>query len=231
MHNFSEKNEALVMRGVYSIESPHIRSAQADRGYFIRKRMFDVIFAAVGIIMLLPVFILVAVMIKVSEPRGSVIFKQTRIGKDGKPFNMYKFRSMVENAEELLIKLQHRNEVQGAMFKMKSDPRITRIGRWIRKTSLDELPQLWNVLRGDMSLVGPRPGLPREVDQYTGRDRLRLLVPPGCTGLWQVSGRNGVSFMQMVEMDLEYISRRSLLFDLRIIIRTFVVIVFPKNAY
>lgn len=231
MHNYSDNNEALVMGGAYSVESPYIGKATADRGYIFRKRLFDVFFAAVGILFLLPVFIIVAAVIKISEPRGSVFFKQTRIGKDGKPFNMYKFRSMVANAEELLAELQHRNEIQGAMFKMKSDPRVTKIGKLIRKTSLDELPQLWNVLKGDMSLVGPRPGLPREVAQYSSRDRLRLLVPPGCTGLWQVSGRNGLSFMQMVEMDLDYISRRSLLFDLRLILRTFIVIVYPKDAY
>nr|WP_027087603.1 sugar transferase [Cohnella panacarvi] len=231
MHNYSDNNEALVMGGAYSVESPYIGIATADRGYIFRKRLFDVFFAAAGILFLLPVFIIVAAVIKITEPRGSVFFKQTRIGKDGKPFNMYKFRSMVENAEQLLAELQHRNEIQGAMFKMKSDPRVTRIGKLIRKTSLDELPQLWNVLKGDMSLVGPRPGLPQEVAQYTSRDRLRLLVPPGCTGLWQVSGRNGLSFMQMVEMDLDYISRRSLLFDLRLILKTFVVIVYPKNAY
>lgn len=231
MHNYSDNNDALVMGGAYSVESPYIGIATADRGYIVRKRLFDVFFALAGITILLPVFIVIAVVIKLSEPRGAVFFKQTRIGKDGKPFNMYKFRSMVANAEELLAELQHRNEIEGAMFKIKSDPRVTKMGKLIRKTSLDELPQLWNVLKGDMSLVGPRPGLPREVAQYTGRDRLRLLVPPGCTGLWQVSGRNGLSFMQMVEMDLDYISRRSLLFDLRLILRTFVVIVYPKDAY
>ncbi|MBO9600592.1 MAG: sugar transferase [Cohnella sp.] len=231
MHNYSDNNEALVMGGAYSVESPYIGIETADRGYMFRKRLFDIVFAASGILFLLPVFILIAAVIKLSEPRGTVFFKQTRIGKDGKPFSMYKFRSMVVNAEELLAKLQHRNEIQGAMFKIRSDPRVTKIGKFIRKTSLDELPQLWNVLKGDMSLVGPRPGLPREVEQYTGRDRLRLLVPPGCTGLWQVSGRNGLSFKQMVDMDLDYISRRSLLFDLRLIFRTFVVIVYPKDAY
>ncbi len=231
MHNYSDNNEALVMGGGYSVESPYIGIATVDRGYVFRKRLVDVVLAAVGIVILLPVFIIIAAVIKISEPKGTIFFKQTRIGKDGKPFNMYKFRSMVANAEELLAELQHRNEIEGAMFKMKSDPRVTKIGKLIRKTSLDELPQLWNVLKGDMSLVGPRPGLPREVAQYTSRDRLRLLVPPGCTGLWQVSGRNGLTFKQMVEMDLDYISRRSLFFDLRLILRTFVVMVYPKDAY
>ncbi len=231
MHNYSDNNEALVMGGGYSVESPYIGIARVDRGYVFRKRLVDVILSAVGIVILLPVFMIIAAVIKISEPKGTIFFKQTRIGKDGKPFNMYKFRSMVANAEELLAELQHRNEIEGAMFKMKSDPRVTKIGKLIRKTSLDELPQLWNVLKGDMSLVGPRPGLPREVDQYTSRDRLRLLVPPGCTGLWQVSGRNGLTFKQMVEMDLDYISRRSLFFDLRLILRTVVVMVYPKDAY
>jgi Sugar transferases involved in lipopolysaccharide synthesis len=231
MHDYSDSNETLVMGRTYSAESRLIGIGAADRGYFAKKRLLDVVCAAAGIIILLPVFIVIAILIKCSEPRGSVFFKQTRIGKDGKPFSMYKFRSMVVNAESLLAELQHRNEIEGAMFKIKEDPRVTKIGKWIRKTSVDELPQLWNVLKGDMSLVGPRPGLPREVEQYSGYDRLRLLVPPGCTGLWQVSGRNGLSFKQMVEMDLDYIGRRSLLFDLRIILRTFVVIIFPKDAY
>lgn len=231
MHNYTDNNEALAIGGAYSVESPYVGLPAADRGYIFRKRFFDVCFAAAGILFLLPVLIIIAAVIKISEPRGTVFFKQTRIGKDGKPFNMYKFRSMVVNAEELLAGLQHRNEIQGAMFKIKSDPRVTKIGKLLRKTSLDELPQLWNVLKGDMSLVGPRPGLPREVAQYSSRDRLRLLVPPGCTGLWQVSGRNGLSFKQMVDMDLDYISRRSLIFDLRLILKTFVVMIYPKDAY
>lgn len=231
MHNYSDKNEVLVIGRNYSAESRFLGIGTADRGYIVRKRLLDVFCATAGIIFLLPVFIVIAILIKISEPRGSVFFKQTRIGKDGKPFSMYKFRSMVVNAEELLAELQNRNEIEGAMFKIKHDPRITKIGKWIRKTSLDEMPQLWNVLKGNMSLVGPRPGLPQEVAQYTMYDRLRLLVLPGCTGLWQVSGRNGLSFMQMVEMDLDYIGRRSLLFDMRLILKTFVVVVFPKDAY
>lgn len=144
---------------------------------------------------------------------------------------MYKFRSMVSNAEELLGGLLHQNEISGAMFKMKEDPRITRIGRFIRKTSIDELPQLFNVLKGDMSLVGPRPPLPREVEEYTDYDKLRLTVTPGCTGLWQVSGRNELSFAEMVQLDLTYIEQRSPLLDTKILIKTLKVMVGSKDAF
>jgi lipopolysaccharide/colanic/teichoic acid biosynthesis glycosyltransferase len=144
---------------------------------------------------------------------------------------MYKFRSMVSNAEEKLKDLLAQNEIEGAMFKMKNDPRITKIGKFIRKTSIDELPQLINVLRGEMSLVGPRPPLVREVAEYTDYDKLRLTVKPGCTGLWQVSGRNELSFKEMVELDLKYIQNRSVLFDLRIIFKTFKVLLGAKDAF
>ncbi len=144
---------------------------------------------------------------------------------------MYKFRSMVSDAEKQLDELLERNEIEGAMFKMKNDPRITKVGKWIRKTSIDELPQLWNVIRGDMSLVGPRPALPREVQEYTSYERLRLKVTPGCTGLWQVSGRNALSFREMVELDLHYIERRSLLLDLKLILLTVRVMFGSSDAY
>lgn len=144
---------------------------------------------------------------------------------------MYKFRSMVSNAEELLEELLDQNEISGAMFKMKEDPRITKFGKFIRKTSIDELPQLWNVIRGEMSLVGPRPALQREVSQYTNYDKLRLRVTPGCTGLWQVSGRNNLSFHEMLALDLEYIERRSLWLDVKVLFRTVKIIVFPNSAY
>jgi lipopolysaccharide/colanic/teichoic acid biosynthesis glycosyltransferase len=137
---------------------------------------------------------------------------------------------MVSNAEEQLKDLLKYNEIEGAMFKLKNDPRVTKIGRFIRKTSVDELPQLWNVLKGEMSLVGPRPPLVREVSEYTEHDKLRLLVTPGCTGLWQVSGRNSLNFKQMVELDLLYIKNRSLCMDIMIIIKTFRVVL-EKNAY
>ncbi|SQC62358.1 Putative colanic biosynthesis UDP-glucose lipid carrier transferase [Listeria fleischmannii subsp. fleischmannii] len=144
---------------------------------------------------------------------------------------MYKFRTMRTNAEAELEKYLKQNEIDGAMFKMKKDPRVTKIGRFLRKMSLDELPQIWNVLKGDMSLIGPRPPLPREVAVYSSYDKQRLLVTPGCTGLWQVSGRNALSFEEMVELDLHYIRHLSFKLDFKILCKTFIVLLFPKGAY
>lgn len=206
-------------------------SVNSRKKYLLIKRMVDVFGAVVGIIMLLPIFLITAILIKFEDPKGSIIFKQVRVGKDGNLFYMYKFRSMVTNAEEQLKDLLEYNEVSGAMFKMKNDPRITKIGKIIRKTSIDELPQLWNVLKGEMSLVGPRPPLPREVDEYTEYDKQRLLVTPGCTGLWQASARNSVGFEEMVELDLEYIKNRSILLDIKIIFKTLLVMFGSKDAF
>jgi exopolysaccharide biosynthesis polyprenyl glycosylphosphotransferase len=202
-----------------------------NRFYEVNKRLIDILGALAGIILLLPIFIIVAFLIKKEDSKGPVFFKQIRIGKDGKEFYMYKFRSMVSDAEEKLPELLHFNEIEGAMFKMKEDPRITKIGKFIRKTSLDELPQLWNVLKGNMSLVGPRPPLSREVKEYTSYHKQRLLVTPGCTGLWQVSGRNHMSFEEMVNLDIQYISERSVFFDIKIIFRTIKVLFGTDNAY
>lgn len=199
--------------------------------YLMCKRSLDVILSFLGLILLTPLFLLLAILIKVEDPKGPVFFSQTRVGKNGKLFKMYKFRSMVRNAEERLSELIHQSDVQGAMFKMKHDPRITKVGRVIRKSSLDELPQLLNVLRGDMSLVGPRPPLPREVSEYTSYDMQRLLVIPGCTGLWQVSGRNHIGFQEMVELDLKYIRERSLKKDVYILLKTVKVLVGSDDAY
>lgn len=199
--------------------------------YLMMKRAMDIILAFGGIVCLTPLFIIVAIYIKIEDPRGPIFFYQTRVGKNEKPFRMYKFRSMVSNAEDLLEELLEQNEISGAMFKMKEDPRITKIGKFIRKTSIDELPQLWNVVRGDMSLVGPRPALPREVKEYSSFDKLRLRVTPGCTGLWQVSGRNELSFNEMVNLDLDYISSRGVLTDIKIILKTIGILFNNKGAY
>lgn len=201
------------------------------RLYLMIKRGFDLIAATAGIIILAPIFLLIAFCIKIESPKGSVFFYQTRVGRNEQEFKMFKFRSMVVNAEELLEGLLYQNEIEGAMFKMKEDPRITKVGKFIRKTSIDELPQLWNVIRGDMSLVGPRPALPREVRDYSSYDKLRLKVQPGCTGLWQVSGRNDLSFKEMVELDLKYIEERGFLFDLKLVLLTVKVMFGSKNAY
>ncbi|MDA2029060.1 sugar transferase [Bacillus albus] len=202
----------------------------ARKGYLVAKRCIDFVGALCGIILLSPVFLIVAALIKYEDPKGPVLFKQIRIGKDGKEFYMYKFRSMVIDAEVKLKDLLKHNEVSGAMFKMKEDPRVTKIGKLIRKTSIDELPQLLNVLKGEMSLVGPRPPLPREVKEYTAYDKQRLLVTPGCAGLWQVTERNSVGFKEMVELDLEYINKRSVFYDLKIIFKTIQIMIKSNGA-
>lgn len=203
----------------------------AQVGYRVAKRICDLVMSACGLLVISPIMLIVAIAIKVEDPAGPVFFSQMRVGTDGRLFRMYKFRSMATNAEARLEALIAKNEVEGAMFKMKDDPRVTRVGRIIRKISVDELPQLWNVLNGSMSLVGPRPCLPREYDQYTDYDKQRLLVKPGCTGLWQVSGRNHVGFVDMVKLDIYYIQHRSLWMDLKIMFRTVGVMIFPNAAY
>ena len=200
------------------------------RTYHIVKRIFDLIASLCGLIILSPLFLVVALLIK-CEDHGPVFYKQKRVGKDQREFDMFKFRSMHVDADKRLTELKEQNEVDGPMFKMKNDPRITSVGRFLRKTSLDELPQLWNVLRGDMSLVGPRPPLPSEVANYSKYDLQRLWVIPGCTGLWQATERNNVGFEEMIELDLEYIQKRSLLFDAKIILLTIIAIIHPNGAY
>lgn len=197
----------------------------------IVKRLLDIILATIGMLLLLPVYFTVALAIKLEDPKGKIFFRQKRVGRNGKIFQMYKFRSMVSNADHILNNLLHLNEVNGAMFKMRNDPRVTRVGRFIRRTSLDELPQFLNVLKGEMSIVGPRPPLPREVEYYTAYDKQRLQVTPGCTGLWQVSGRNSLDFKAMVELDLEYIRKRSLWLDIKLMFKTVSVLFRAKDAY
>lgn len=201
------------------------------KGYLFTKRFIDIVGAAIGLLLLLVVFLLVGLLIKLEDPKGAIFFSQKRVGKNGKEFNMYKFRSMVSNAEEKLAEILQYNETTGAMFKMKNDPRVTKIGRLIRKTSIDELPQLINVLRGEMSLVGPRPPLVREVIEYTSYQMQRLSVTPGCTGLWQVSGRSNIGFEEMVELDLRYIQHRSLGVDIKIVLQTVLMLFGSKDAY
>ncbi|WP_414860124.1 sugar transferase [Priestia megaterium] len=200
--------------------------------YLFLKRTMDIVGAFIGLLMLLFVFLIVAILIKLEDPKGPIFFSQKRIGKNQKEFKMYKFRSMVTDAEVKLQELLDQNETTGAMFKMKNDPRVTKIGKFIRKTSIDELPQLFNVLKGDMSLVGPRPPLPREVEEYTLYDKQRLLVQPGCTGIWQVSGRSNIGFKEMVELDLYYIQTRNCKVDIKLILKTVKIIILPnKGAY
>jgi len=203
------------------------REERADRA----KRAFDRVAALLGLLLVSPLLLLVALAVKLEQPRSPVLYSQIRIGKNGRAFKMYKFRSMVPGAERMIEQIADRNEASGAMFKMKDDPRVTRVGRWIRRTSIDELPQFWNVLRGEMSLVGPRPPLPREVAAYRECDFQRLTVMPGCTGLWQISGRSSVGFEEMVELDLQYIRKRNFWFDLLIIVRTVKLLFGSRNAF
>ena len=198
--------------------------------YLFFKRAMDIIGSLCGIILLSPLLIIVALAIKIEDPKGSIFFSQQRCGKDNKLFPMYKFRSMVSNAEELLEELMEHNEMDGPVFKIKEDPRITRVGKFIRKTSIDELPQLFNILRGDMSIVGPRPAIPHEVAEYSHYHKQRLLVKPGLTCIWQVSGRNSIGFEEWMDMDLEYIEKRNLWMDIKLIFKTVGVLFGDEHA-
>lgn len=202
-----------------------------QKSYLIWKRVFDIACSAVGLIILSILFCIIGFLIKLEDRHGSIFFKQTRVGKDGKPFEMYKFRSMVSNAEDLKASLMDKNEATGPVFKIKEDPRVTKIGKFIRKTSVDELPQLINVLKGEMSLVGPRPSLPQEVAAYTSYERQRLKIVPGITCYWQVGGRSNLSFSEWIELDLKYIRERNLFIDLKLIIKTFFVLFGSKDAF
>lgn len=210
----------------YSYEGvTHERGAVYEAG----KRLLDIVGAACGLLALSPVMLATAAAIRL-ESKGPAMFTQNRCGKDGSIFKMYKFRSMVVNAEEMKEKLKDQNEMSGPVFKIKDDPRVTRVGKFIRKTSLDEIPQLINVLKGDMSLVGPRPPIDKEVTEYTPYQRQRLLVKPGLTCYWQVGGRNNIDFDQWVELDLKYIEERSLWVDIKLILKTFGVLAGDENA-
>lgn len=198
--------------------------------YEVIKRLIDIVFSFIGVIVLSPLFIIIAIIIKFTS-KGPVFFSQKRVGKNGKEFDMYKFRSMVVNAEELKEKLAAKNEMSGPMFKMKDDPRVTKVGKFIRKTSIDELPQLWNVLKGDMSLVGPRPSLPKEVAQFEDWMNKRLEVKPGLTCYWQVSGRNNIDFEDWMKLDVKYVEERNLWIDIKLIFKTVGVLFGDKNAH
>ena len=198
--------------------------------YHVVKRLFDIVVSACGLILLSPLFLFLVIKIS-NEDGGPAFYSQERIGKNEKPFKMWKFRSMVVDADKMLDELEDQNEIDGAMFKIKDDPRVTKIGHVIRKYSLDELPQLWNVLIGDMSLVGPRPPLPSEVAEYTDYDKQRLTVMPGCTGLWQVTKRNEADFDEMVWLDIVYINHSGMWEDLKLIIKTVLVMIHPNGAY
>ncbi len=203
------------------------------RGAFYRsyvKRALDLVAALLGLVILSPFFLVIAVIIKL-DSKGTVFFRQSRVGKDGSEFLFYKFRSMVEDAEAMKQSLMHLNELEGPVFKISDDPRVTGIGKFLRRTSLDELPQLINVVRGEMSLVGPRPPLPCEVENFEGWQREKLSVLPGITCLWQISGRNHIGFTEWMRLDIEYIRRQSFGLDFKILMRTLPAVLSRKGAY
>ena len=219
-----EKTDLFLSRGrldtVYGTPLIDISSSNITECETNLKRTSDILFSIIALIVLLPFLAIIAAIIKIGS-KGPVIFKQQRIGLHGKPFTIYKFRTMVVNAEALKGQLASQNEMDGPVFKMANDPRVTRVGRFLRRTSIDELPQLINVLRGEMSMVGPRPPLPNEVEAYTDYQRLRLIVTPGLTCTWQTHpNRNSISFQQWVEMDLNYIQNRTIWLDIKLILKT-----------
>lgn len=197
--------------------------------YVFLKRSLDILGSIIGLVLLSPIFFIVSALIKI-ESNGPIFFVQKRVGVNGKEFNMYKFRSMVVNAEKLKEKLKNKNEMSGPMFKIKDDPRITKIGKFIRKTSIDELPQLVNVLKGEMSLVGPRPSLPSEVKEFKSWMLRRLDVKPGITCYWQVMGRNRIGFEDWMKLDVKYVEDRSFWLDIKLIFNTFFVLFGDENA-
>ena len=201
------------------------------KGSYLLKRVFDIVASAILMLLLVPVFLGVALAIRLESP-GPILFKQTRVGRWGRLFTMWKFRSMYIDAEARKAELMAQNEMAGGViFKMKDDPRVTKVGKFIRKTSIDELPQLWNVMTGEMSLVGPRPPVPPEVDQYSLSDRRRLGVIPGITCIWQVSGRSEIPFDQQVELDVQYIESQSFWTDIKILLKTVPALLFGTGAY
>lgn len=200
------------------------------KGYLFIKRIFDIICSGIAIIILSPIMIITAIAIMIESP-GNPIFVQDRVGRNGKIFKMYKFRSMCIDAEEILKKLKEKNEVDGPVFKMKNDPRITKVGRFIRKYSIDELMQLFNVFKGDMSVIGPRPALPKEVAEYDDLAKLRLKVKPGLSCYWQVMGRSNLSFSECMELDIKYINEMSFWTDIKIVLLTIPAIFKGDGAY
>jgi exopolysaccharide biosynthesis polyprenyl glycosylphosphotransferase len=222
-----DKVDIEVLNGIplISVKSPGMSSAQ-----IAIKRAMDLTISLLGLIVALPIMGLLAIAIKLDSP-GPVLFIQTRVGRNGRHFQAYKFRSMIPDAERLRPKLEQLNEVDGPIFKIKNDPRLTRVGRFLRRTSLDELPQIFNVIKGEMSLVGPRPALPEEVERYEPWHRKRLEALPGMTGLWQVSGRSNLSFDEMVMLDIYYVENWSPGMDIAILLRTIPKVIIGEGAY
>ncbi len=218
MQEFKEKNKTII--------TPKDLHKPVYEGV---KRVLDILCSVIALIVLSPIFLATAIAVRADG--GPAFYSQTRIGKNNKPFKMYKFRSMCSNAETLQKELMKYNEMDGPVFKIKEDPRITKVGKFIRKYSIDELPQLINILKGDMSVVGPRPPLPNEVKQYNSYQRQRLLVTPGLTCYWQACGRSELSFDDWMDMDMRYIRERNIAVDIALIVQTVFAVIFKRGAY
>lgn len=223
--NLTTKAEVLSIAKEYGFK------VKGGKIYGFFKRAFDIFASLLAIIILSPLLLIIALLVKCTS-EGPIIYKSKRVGRYGKIFTMYKFRSMYKNADKLKKELTSQNEIKGGVtFKMKNDPRITKFGKFIRKTSLDELPQLFNILKGDLSIIGSRPALPTEVKEYSKKNMLRLLVPQGLSGEWQTHGRSNTTFNEMIEMDLKYISKkRSFFYDIFLILLTIYVVIKGKGA-
>ena len=206
------------------------RPAGGHRGYEALKRVMDISVASMILLLLLPVIPVIVLLIKLDSP-GSILFRQRRVGRDGKEFDFFKFRSMHLGAENVIGVLRPLSSVDGPVFKLKEDPRVTSVGRFLRRSSLDELPQLLNVLKGEMSIVGPRPNLPSEVSHYLPWQRRRLDVTPGITCFWQIAGRSHIGFQEWMRLDLEYIRKRSIPTDIKIMLKTIPAVIARKGAY
>ncbi len=223
-----------LQEAVYSKEPAasivELKMARENRIYHSLKRATDIVVALFLLTLFLPMIPVVTMLIKLDSP-GPIFFRQKRVGKNGRIFNFYKFRSMVSGAESGIGALRPLSGVDGPVFKIKDDPRITRVGRFLRRSSLDELPQLLNVIRGEMSIVGPRPNLPSEVSQYLPWQKRRLDVTPGITCFWQIAGRSHIGFQEWMRLDLEYVRKRSYITDLKIMFKTVPAVIARKGAY
>lgn len=230
---FAEEAQQELQSSYAERSKPILKEAdvlKARHNYWMLRRAQDVVLSFLALVVLSPLFLLICLAVWLDDPKGSPIFSQERIGWRGKPFKLYKFRTMCVNAESMLSELMKQNEMDGPVFKIRDDPRVTRVGKLLRRTSLDELPQLLNILKGDMSVVGPRPALRREVEQYSNFDRQRLYVTPGLTCYWQIQpNRNDISFEEWMDLDVKYLRDQSLVNDWKILFRT-VIAVFAKSG-
>ncbi len=225
-----EQTEVERGKGNQMLKTFLFPEVKENRVYCITKRIFDVNVALFILLLVLPLIPVIIILIKI-DTKGSLFYKQKRVGKDSKEFDLYKFRSMVKGADKTVESLRQLSDSDGPIFKLKNDPRITKVGYFLRHSSLDELPQLINVLKGEMSIVGPRPNLPSEVAHYLPWQEKRLEVTPGITCFWQVAGRSHIGFHEWMRLDLEYINKRSFRTDLNIILKTFPAVIARKGAY